>query len=58
MKLGRPAWIEARQTIQSILSAQNPLLRDDQNLRKKAFIEQSKAEMHLPAQIGEILLLI
>jgi hypothetical protein len=52
MGLNRPAWLEARQTIQTLLSADNPTLRDDKHLREKALVRQDEAQMHLPAQIG------
>lgn len=53
MELGRPAWKEARGTLQRILSAEEPILKDNADLRAKAFVLQSKAEMHLPARIGD-----
>ena len=56
MGLERAAWLEARQTIRSLLSADNSLLRDDQELRKKAFVKQEDSIMHLPAQIGNLFL--
>ncbi|CAK5033377.1 unnamed protein product [Meloidogyne enterolobii] len=53
MSLGRQAWLEARETLQSILSDTNSVLRDDDNLRKLAFVNISKATMHIPANIGD-----
>ncbi|XP_042910316.1 fumarylacetoacetase isoform X2 [Parasteatoda tepidariorum] len=53
MSLGRLCWKEARQTLQSILSATNPILRDDLPLRTRAFVPQETAKMHLPAKIGD-----
>uniref|UniRef100_A0A915N9A5 Fumarylacetoacetase n=1 Tax=Meloidogyne javanica TaxID=6303 RepID=A0A915N9A5_MELJA len=53
MGLGRQAWLEARERIQSILSDTNSVLRDDENLRKLAFVNRSKATMYLPANIGD-----
>uniref|UniRef100_A0A1I8AWT1 Fumarylacetoacetase n=1 Tax=Meloidogyne hapla TaxID=6305 RepID=A0A1I8AWT1_MELHA len=53
MGLGRPAWIEARQTIQSILSTNNSVLKDDATLRKRALVNRRTSTMHLPAQIGD-----
>jgi fumarylacetoacetase len=53
MAQGRPAWREARQTIQHILGSDNPLLRDDVSLRKKALIPMADVEMHLPASVGD-----
>ena len=53
MALGRPAWRETRSTIQKLLSASNPQLRDNAELRKKVLIEMCDATMHLPATIGD-----
>uniref|UniRef100_H2Z6I6 Fumarylacetoacetase n=1 Tax=Ciona savignyi TaxID=51511 RepID=H2Z6I6_CIOSA len=53
MALGKAAWKEARCTIQSLLSTDNPVLRDDMELRKRAIVAQSDASMHLPVAIGD-----
>ncbi|XP_041361314.1 fumarylacetoacetase-like [Gigantopelta aegis] len=53
MALGRPAWLEARASLQKILSKSEPVLRDNADLRAKAFVSQSQATMHLPANIGD-----
>jgi len=53
MSLGKESWKEARKTIQSILSAENDILRDNEQLRSRAFVPQSVAKMHLPAKIGD-----
>ncbi|XP_022105584.1 fumarylacetoacetase-like [Acanthaster planci] len=53
MALGPPAWKEARQTLQRILSADEAVLRDNADLRAKAFVAQSSAIMHLPVKIGD-----
>ncbi|EFO82486.1 CRE-FAH-1 protein [Caenorhabditis remanei] len=53
MSLPRPAWLEARTKIQQLLSDNCGILRDDATLRKRAFVAQSDATMHLPAQIGD-----
>jgi fumarylacetoacetase len=53
MALGRPAWQEARQTIQSLLRADNPTLRDNHELRSRALIAVHNVQMHLPAAIGD-----
>ncbi|XP_073425119.1 fumarylacetoacetase isoform X1 [Dendrobates tinctorius] len=53
MALGRSAWREARQTIQQLLSAREPTLRDSKELRARAFVPQSLAKLHLPANIGD-----
>ncbi|XP_051896318.1 fumarylacetoacetase isoform X2 [Pristis pectinata] len=53
MSLGRDAWREARAILQKLLSADEPALRDNKELRKKAFVSQDSATMHLPAEIGD-----
>uniref|UniRef100_A0AAY5K0V9 Fumarylacetoacetase n=1 Tax=Esox lucius TaxID=8010 RepID=A0AAY5K0V9_ESOLU len=53
MGLGYEAWREARRTLQLLLSANETTLRDDVNLRSRAFVLQSTATMHLPADIGD-----
>ncbi|KAM9764698.1 fumarylacetoacetase [Menidia menidia] len=53
MALGYEAWKEARRTLQMLLSANESTLRDDISLRSRAFVHQSAATMHLPADIGD-----
>jgi len=53
MALGRLAWQEARATIQELLLADNPRLRDDLELRRRAMFAMAEVEMHLPVQIGD-----
>uniref|UniRef100_A0A8C3QF98 Fumarylacetoacetase n=1 Tax=Cyanoderma ruficeps TaxID=181631 RepID=A0A8C3QF98_9PASS len=53
MGLGRPAWTEARVFLQKLLSAGEPTLRDNTELRRRAFVPQACATMHLPAHIGD-----
>ena len=53
MALGRPAWLEARSTLQRLLSSEDATLRDNAQLRSQALIPQSSATMHLPAAIGD-----
>lgn len=53
MSLGRPKWVEARTVLQKILSAEDPSLRDNAELRSVALIPVSSVTMHLPAQIGD-----
>ncbi|TMS12814.1 Fumarylacetoacetase [Larimichthys crocea] len=53
MALGYEAWREARRTLQMLLSANESTLRDDVSLRSRAFVHQSAATMHLPADIGD-----
>ncbi|XP_076593021.1 fumarylacetoacetase [Chaetodon auriga] len=53
MALGYDAWREARRTLRVLLSANESTLRDDVSLRSRAFVHQSAATMHLPADIGD-----
>ncbi|XP_069322631.1 fumarylacetoacetase isoform X1 [Eulemur rufifrons] len=53
MGLGQAAWKEARASLQDLLSAGRARLRDDAELRERAFTPQASATMHLPATIGD-----
>ncbi|CAK7345098.1 unnamed protein product [Dovyalis caffra] len=53
LALGRPAWKEARATLQNLLSADEPKLRDNANLREKSLVPMGKVEMLLPIVIGD-----
>ncbi|PIN21317.1 Fumarylacetoacetase [Handroanthus impetiginosus] len=51
--LGRPAWKEARVTLQKLLSAKEPILRDNASLRQKALLPMGNVQMLLPIAIGD-----
>ncbi|XP_047702627.1 fumarylacetoacetase isoform X2 [Prionailurus viverrinus] len=53
MGLGQAAWREARESLQNLLSTSCARLRDDTDLRRRAFTAQASAAMHLPAAIGD-----
>jgi len=53
MSLPRACWKEARATLSSLLAANNPTIRDNQQLRAEALVPQAEATMHLPAKIGD-----
>jgi fumarylacetoacetase len=53
LALGRPAWRKAREVIQRLLDAETPTLRDDAELRGRAFCSQGEVSMQLPARIGD-----
>lgn len=53
MAQGKKAWATARATIQHLLDANVPTLRDNEELRKKALISMKNVMMHLPAKIGD-----
>ena len=53
LALGRPAWRKAREVIQHLLDSDTPTLRDDAELRARAFQARQEVTMHLPARIGD-----
>ncbi|XP_010913971.1 fumarylacetoacetase [Elaeis guineensis] len=53
LEMGRPAWKEARSTIQKLLSADEPTLRDNASLREMSLLPMSEVQMLLPAVIGD-----
>jgi len=53
MECGRAAWREVRAQISSLLSANEPTLRDDETLRKRALLPAADCEMLMPAAIGD-----
>ncbi|KAL0821522.1 hypothetical protein ABMA28_004980 [Loxostege sticticalis] len=53
MGLTRPHWVEARNTLQSLLDVSNTTLQNDNELRQRAFVKQSEAQMYLPAEVGD-----
>ena len=53
MALGRPAWKKTREILQHLLSAETATLRDNAELRARAFHKQNEVTMQLPARIGD-----
>lgn len=53
MALSKKAWKEARDRLQSLLSGEDPALKNDEILMKNAFFDQNDVIMHLPAKIGD-----
>ena len=53
LSLGRPAWRKARGVIQDLLDADTSTLRDDAELRGRAFHTRKDITMLLPARIGD-----
>jgi len=53
LALGRPAWGKLREIIQRLLHSETATLRDDAELRARAFHPQKEATMQLPARIGD-----
>lgn len=53
MSLGKAAWQEARNTLQNLLSADNPTLRDNDLLRERVFHTQKHVELVFPVEVGD-----
>jgi fumarylacetoacetase len=53
LRLGRGAWRALRTTLQRLLSADTATLRDNPELRQRAFHDQREVTMQLPARIGD-----
>jgi len=53
MALGRPAWKEARSSLQRILSSSEGALRDNVHLQKEILIHRNNVSLTLPAHIGD-----
>ena len=53
LKLGKNVWCRIRNLLIHILDENEPVLRDDESLRKLAFIPQSRVRMLLPVEIGD-----
>jgi fumarylacetoacetase len=53
MSKGRQTWKQVRTILQTSLSDENPLLRDDEDLKKIALVPLDDTEMCLPVEIGD-----
>ncbi len=53
MGCGKKVWTEVRNRIQELLNAENPELRDNENLRDRCFHLVKEVEMLLPVNIGD-----
>ncbi|MDA7979420.1 MAG: fumarylacetoacetase [Pirellulales bacterium] len=53
MALGREAWEAVRRRTAELLSAENPTLRDNAELRSAALVRQADVSMRVPASIGD-----
>lgn len=53
MALGRPAWQVTRARLQTLLSADNPTLRDNADLRARVLLPMEAVELLLPVEIGD-----
>lgn len=53
MAAGRPVWRAVRETLQALLHADTPTLRDDDDLRRRALLPMQEVRLHLPVEIGD-----
>jgi fumarylacetoacetase len=53
MGCGKKVWTDMRNRIQSLLDAENPELRDNENLMKRCFHLIKDVEMVLPVNVGD-----
>ncbi|KAJ0174807.1 hypothetical protein K1T71_009915 [Dendrolimus kikuchii] len=53
MGFSKAYWIEARKTLQNLLDVSTTILQNDTELRKRAFVKQNEAQMHVPVDIGD-----
>ena len=53
MSLGKEIWHKVRIDIQELLDAENPLLRDNESLRKECLIPMIECEMCMPVSISD-----
>lgn len=53
MEQGKEIWQKVRRELQKLLSANEPTLRDNHELRKKALIFRKEVTLHLPVKIGD-----
>ncbi|MEL6611091.1 MAG: fumarylacetoacetase [Bacteroidota bacterium] len=53
MALDRRSWDAVRARLQHLLAAETPTLRDDADLRDRAFRRRADVTMHLPMHIGD-----
>jgi fumarylacetoacetase len=51
MALGQPVWSATRAAISALLRHDAPRLRDDAELRARALVSQSAAQLHLPIRV-------
>jgi fumarylacetoacetase len=52
MALGPQAWSRTRARISELLRHDNPRLRDDEKLRKRALVPMAKVKLHLPVAVA------
>jgi fumarylacetoacetase len=53
MAQGRTVWSQVRQRLQQLLDADEPTLRDNEELRARVLVPMAEVEMLLPADIGD-----
>lgn len=53
MKLGRPIWRDVRYRLQHLLDSEVAVLRDNSELRKRAFHSMDEVTLRVPVEIGD-----
>ncbi|MEO6694064.1 MAG: fumarylacetoacetase [Ignavibacteria bacterium] len=53
MSLGKNAWSQVRRELQNLLSSDNTVLKNNEDLRKHCLIRMSDAQMCMPVKIGD-----
>ena len=46
-------WKETRETIRNLIDIENPVLRDNTELKRNCIVPLASVKMHLPASIGD-----
>ncbi|MEY3010504.1 MAG: hypothetical protein RLZZ314_1146, partial [Bacteroidota bacterium] len=53
MRLGKPTTVALRERVQSLLSTDNPALRDDSESRAACLVPAASVTMHMPVEVGD-----
>lgn len=53
MSLGRPTWIAVRERLTQLLDENEPILRDDDEVRAEVLLPRENVELLLPVEIGD-----
>ncbi len=53
MRLGKPTTVALRKRVQSLLSKDNPALRDDPESRAACLVPVATTTMHMPVEVGD-----
>ncbi|MDA0729838.1 MAG: fumarylacetoacetase [Bacteroidetes bacterium] len=53
MRLGKPTTVALRERVQSLMSADNPALRDNPDAREACLVPVATTTMHMPVEVGD-----